>query len=274
MEHLDDTTLDEIARLVCGDDVLVYRKGWEIHEFLKRAQWNDVPEYDGSPRRAWVLGLLRKRQATSPGVERVILRLADPREYRGEPQALSEAIDALNGILGIEGWQVDITNGRPALLESEVKLDPPSRPRPVELKVTVADIVRDKQLAAVLQRRLDEARICHENGAHIATVILLGGLLEGVLIDATMMRLERPVSRPIDRMSLNELIEVAHSQGWIDVDVHKGGHLLRSYRNLVHPYEQVRLKHAPDGDTVDICWPIVNATLNDLAATAPRGTAE
>ena len=53
MSRLDDSTVDEIARLLCGDDGPLYRKGWELQSFLSRAGIADVPEYDGSPRRLW-----------------------------------------------------------------------------------------------------------------------------------------------------------------------------------------------------------------------------
>jgi hypothetical protein len=53
MSRLDDSTIDEIGRLLCGDDGPLYRKGWELQNLLCRAGIADVPEYDGSPRRLW-----------------------------------------------------------------------------------------------------------------------------------------------------------------------------------------------------------------------------
>jgi hypothetical protein len=38
------------------------------------------------------------------------------------------------------------------------------------------------------------------------------------------------------------------------------------------PGPQVEMQHSPDADTVDMCWPIVNANLNDLVATRPEAT--
>jgi len=131
-------------------------------------------------------------------------------------------------------------------------------------------VVSDPNLAAVIQQRLDEARLCHDCGAYIATIIMLGSLLEGVLLFAAEERLAGPPPKPFDRMGLQDLIALARRERWIQVDVKMGSELIRSYRNLVHPRAQVRTGAPPDSDTVDICWPVVNATLNDLAATAPR----
>lgn len=49
------------------------------------------------------------------------------------------------------------------------------------------------------------------------------------------------------------------------VDLRISSVLIRRYRNFVHPRAQLRMVDPPDTDTLDICWRIVNATLNDLA---------
>jgi hypothetical protein len=53
-----------------------------------------------------------------------------------------------------------------------------------------------------------------------------------------------------------------------------GSHLIRSYRNLVHPAAQLRIGDPPDADTLEMCWPVVNATLNDLAVSARWSTTQ
>ncbi|MEV0561460.1 hypothetical protein [Dactylosporangium sp. NPDC050588] len=71
-----------------------------------------------------------------------------------------------------------------------------------------------------------------------------------------------------ENWTLSRLINVAHQQQWIQADVHGFADKLREYRNLVHPHAQVRKGHAPDRDTLNMCWPVINAALNDLAATS------
>ncbi|MEV4212155.1 hypothetical protein [Micromonospora sp. NPDC049662] len=53
----------------------------------------------------------------------------------------------------------------------------------------LADLVRDADLATILESRLNEAWICDRNGAYSSAVIMLGSLLEGVLLDAVKARL-------------------------------------------------------------------------------------
>jgi hypothetical protein len=195
-----------------------------------------------------------------------VLRLADPREYVAEKKAYQETLRQLDQVLRPEGLRITRDGyGRPELADADAGVIR------VDLKVSMDQVVSDPNLAAVIQQRLDEARLCHDCGAYIATIIMLGSLLEGVLLFAAEERLAGPPPKPFDRMALQDLIALARRERWIQVDVKMGSELIRSYRNLVHPRAQVRMGAPPDSDMVDICWPVVvNDTLNDLAATAPR----
>jgi hypothetical protein len=270
MLDFDESTLDEIARLICGDDGPLYRQGWELREFFRRARIRDVPEFDGASRRAWALEVLSGTDEEKSNAERAILRLADPREYPEEKAAFTQALERLNRILILDGFRVEHIRGRPQLIECDPEIPADPTVPQVQLKVTMAEVLTDPALAAVAQQRLDEARICHANRAYMATIIMLGSLLESILVGTTADRLAGPPPRPLDNIGLQDLINLAHREGWIQIDVQKGSDLIRTYRNLVHPRAQLKMKHTPDADTVDMCWPIVNATLNDLAATRPQ----
>ncbi len=129
-----------------------------------------------------------------------------------------------------------------------------------------------------MEQRWAEAEKCVNSGAYLASIIIMGSLLEGLLFSVLMrMPKEANLSKvaPKDSQtgkvkkfqdwSLNDMIEVAHTEGWIDLDVKKFSHSLRMFRNLVHPYEQMVLKANPDQDTCNICWLVVQAAVNDLA---------
>jgi hypothetical protein len=276
-EPLDDSTLAEVAHLICGDDgPLVYRKGWELSGFFRRAGWDAVPDHDGSiPRHPWTHNLLRERQRRSDAdIDRVLLRLADRREYQAQEREFQASVQRLNEILRLEGLRITLVNGRPKLMkhdaEDEALTGSERRMSPIELKVAVEDVVSDPALARAVARRLEEARICYENGAYISAVIMLGSLLEGVLVHAAEAR-PSATSHPkaLRNMGLQDLVKFAHSNGWIEPDAGMAMELVRHYRNSVHPHQEKRTGHVPNQDTLDMCWPIVNAILNDLAATKP-----
>ncbi|MFF4990239.1 hypothetical protein ACFY19_23870 [Streptosporangium saharense] len=268
---LDINTLEELARVICGDDHLYYRKGFEIAGFLKRAGWQQVPEYDSGYRREWTLARLTERREEPAELEKVLLRLADPREYLDEPDQLSGVVAAINTFLVHEGVRLENPGGRPRLVACDPSLAHPGSQGPIELMATMADLVNDRNMADLLQHRLDEARTCYANGAHVAAIIMLGSLLEGVLLHVVQERDASLLgSTSLDNVSLDTLIKVCHRVGWIGGDVERFCHELRKYRNYVHPRAQVREAHTPDRYTLDMCWPVVNAALNDLAESQPQ----
>ncbi|MER5784457.1 hypothetical protein ABT104_22470 [Streptomyces mobaraensis] len=267
---LDGNTLEELARVVCGDDHLYYRKGFEIARFLENAGWQRVPDYDGEYRREWVLARLTERREDPTELEKVLLRLADPREYLDEPGQLPAVVSAVNAFLVYEGVRLENPGGRPRIVACDPSLAHPGSQGPVELRAVMTDLISDHEMAALLQHRLDEARTCYANGAHVAAIIMLGSLLEGVLVHVVQERDASLLGRTTpDRVNLDTLIRVCHGAGWIDADVERFAHELRKYRNFVHPRAEIREAHTPDRDTLDMCWPVVNAVLNDLAESQP-----
>ncbi|MDQ8703550.1 hypothetical protein RCO28_13790 [Streptomyces sp. LHD-70] len=269
---LDENTLTEIARLICGDDGPVrYLRGWELPGFFRRAGWQHVPDHDGSPRHSWTTQLLLDRRERNPeDIEHAVLRLADPREFHGQKREFEATLERLNELLHLEGLQVELSSNKPVLTELDPDGDGARRLTRVELQVSIQDVVDDPALADSVQTRLNEAHVCYEHGAYVSAVIMLGSLLEGVLLHAATSRTaQSPLPKPAKNMGLQDLVQFAHTNGWIEPDAKMAFELVRHYRNSVHPHLEKRTGHRPNRDTVDMCWPLVNATLNDLAATAP-----
>ncbi|UQA94834.1 hypothetical protein [Streptomyces halobius] len=271
-EIFDDSTLTEIAHLICGDETqLLYRRGHEIAAFFQRAGWDDVPEYDGTPRHKWARELLKERQEDGvDDAERAILRLANRLEYYNQQQEYHVTLKRLNEILVLDGRRIGDDGGQPVLVRCEAGFEDEARQLPrVELKVSVTEVVSDPELAVTVQLRLDEARTCYEHGAYTSAVIMLGSLLEGVLAHAAQVRAAGVrMPKPLRNMGLNDFVDFAYENKWIEHDAKLASELVRHYRNLVHPLAEKRTGHSPNRDTLDMCWPVVNATLNDLAATA------
>ncbi|GGY72966.1 hypothetical protein GCM10010300_15410 [Streptomyces olivaceoviridis] len=271
---LDGNTLKELARVICGDDHLYYRRGFEIAQFLENAGWHNVPEYDGEYRGEWTLQLLMERRENPTELEKVLLRLADAREYLGEPEALPTVVSAVNTFLVHEGFRLENPGGRPRVVVCDPAMAHPGHQAPVELKATMAEIIREPRMAALLQRRLDEARTCFSNGAHVAAIIMLGSLLEGVLLTVIEERNASLLSnKDPNFIGLKALIDICHQAGWIDVDMERFSQAVCKYRNFVHPRREFREAHTPDRDTLTVSWYVVNGALNDLAASQPEAHA-
>ncbi len=69
---------------------------------------------------------------------------------------------------------------------------------------------------------------------------------------------------------LQQLITSAHKLVYIHVGINEFSQSLREFRNIVHVRNQLRTGHDPDRDIARVCWWVVVAALNDLAASAPK----
>jgi hypothetical protein len=268
--ELDDNILDRLAGIICGgDDSPVYRTGWQITTLFEAAGWRRIGEVDGG-RRAWVADLLRQRRRDSDALRRLLLRLADPREYLDDDNARVAVVGELNTLLALDGYQIIYTGSRPELITQTPTMNRPAMRTPVHLTADITTIVSDTRFGRQLRHRLEEAHTCWESGACLAAVIMLGSTLEGVLYDVALAR-HTTGPRPSDH--LEELITLAERQKWIGQDLIDYLKVLRNHRNLIHPKKQWTQQYTLEDDTVRIAWNVVVAAINDLQALpqpAPR----
>ena len=279
--NVDDQTLEALAELICGDDTEtapLYRSSSKLTRFFESA---GLPHFvhDGSTRKWWTLEALR--DCTREELEGVISRLASPREYHSEAAAIKKAIDRLNWILQLEGLRVKLKNGQPRIVSIPVDFDLGEDAEKKGLEpLPPPDFIAlglDMGVGELLDIRWREAQICVDNEAYLSATIVMGSLLEGLLLGVLMSRPEianRSATAPKDQTgkvrnfpdwNLSQMIDVAHSVGWVDRDVKSFSHALREFRNLVHPYHQLATQADPDEDTCGISWLVVQAAVNDLA---------
>jgi hypothetical protein len=113
---MDAQTLDSLAEMICGDgkDYPVYRTGSELTRFFQRVGFSNF-RHDGSTRKWWTLDVLN--QLSGNNLRAVVLRLANPREYRGQQEQVAQAIARLNEMLMVEGLRVELDGVIPKLSE-------------------------------------------------------------------------------------------------------------------------------------------------------------
>lgn len=285
MKQLDDSTLEVISETICGsgqgagggpsyDSPGPYRSKSEIISFFSRARVN--PRGESSTRKWFTLESLQTINGEDD-LERVILRLASPREYRGDTNITNKVMEHLNQVLQLEGLEVVLLGVDPQIRQCRPSASPPkSVEKHVESPPDFGRLVSDVPLANILTFRWAEAQRCFRADAHLSAVVMMGSILEGVLLHkaehnrktsnqakATPRDKEGAV-KPLQEWSLSALIDIAHEVGWLQGDVKRFSHALRESRNIVHPYIERILRDRPDGDTCRICWQVVRAAVADL----------
>jgi len=114
-----------------------------------------------------------------------------------------------------------------------------------------AQLVPDKTMQTILERRWAECVACIEGSAPMAATVMMGGLLETLLLSRVLREKDKgPIfgasTAPKDRgkplqlkeWGLRNFIDVAHELGWISQGAKDVGEVLRDYRNYVHPQKE------------------------------------
>ena len=210
----------------------------------------------------------------------VIKRIASPREYSGDRVKLSAALSALNQYLYIEGFKVKLNGVEPYFEKIEVEFGSEDQDETVLKPLPPPNFMAiglEPGIGEILSSRWSEAQKCVDSEAFLAATIIMGSLLEGLLLGVCQRfpkEANTSTSAPLNsdgkvrrfhEWSLSNMIDVAHTAGWIDLDVKRFSHSLRDFRNMIHPYEQMLNQSKPDSDTCGISWLVVQATVNDLA---------
>ncbi len=284
MKRIDDSTLEAIAELICGSGAGAgggyespgpYRTMAEINGFFKRA--GIKPQGQSSTRKWFVLEALQSINGTN-SLDKALLRLASPKEYRGDSVVTQKVVDYLNRYLQVEGLEVDLIGVEPRVQSRRASADiPKPQATPLDTPLDFRRLVEDGSLAEVLSLRWQEAQKCVNAEAYLAAVVMMGSILEGVLLHkleanpAAGNQANRAPKdphtgkpKPFHEWGLSALIDVAHELRWLQGDVTRFSHALRESRNIVHPYVERLHPDRPDRDTCAICWQVVRAAVADL----------
>ncbi|HVV12053.1 hypothetical protein [Amycolatopsis sp.] len=127
----------------------------------------------------------------------------------------------------------------------------------------------------VVEVRLREIDACIASEAPLAVIFLVGSTLEGLLMELAMANAaqftaassapkDRGRVRPITQWRLSDLIAVSHALGIIGADVLKFADHVRTFRNYIHPRQQLAEGFEPRIETAKIAQQVLRAALVDL----------
>ena len=134
------------------------------------------------------------------------------------------------------------------------------------------DFIADAVLRSQLSADYEELSVVHRVGARKSTVILAGGILEGVLLDRlrTVPEAAKTASGSLPRNAvvswdLGQLVDAAESLGLLPRGVVQISHGLREFRNLVHPGRQLREGIALSENEAGLAVHVVEIVLKALS---------
>jgi len=283
--RLNKKTLEKLRDLI--NEETEYRSGRELVSFFNELGFNDTYG-SGFPSR-WVYTdeKLEKINGT-PEIDKCIKNLYNPIGYIGDFENLDEYIKDFNQYLAFDGWKVirrgkniTITKADEEDLEAILSQNPIKNEQEFLSRefdeLSLDKIGLEGVIADVLKSRLDEIQRCILSSAPLATIFLCGSTLEGILLGIAQkypQKFNQAKSAPknaekkvkqFHEWKLNDLINVAYELDFLKEDVKEYSHVLKDFRNYIHPYMQVKSNFYPDEQTVKISWQVLKAAICQIS---------
>ena len=181
---------------------------------------------------------------------------------------MDQLIGEFNKYLAFDKWQVIRNNDEISFKKLDRVIIPRSKSADEEIKeseflgktfeIDISSLGLDSIISDIIESRIKEIEKCISSDAPLASVIITGSTMEGILLgEATSYpkTFNSASSAPKDKNSkvrnfqgwtLSNFIEVAYEIGLIKLDVKKFSHIVRDFRNYIHPYEQMVSRFHPD----------------------------
>lgn len=182
----------------------------------------------------------------------------------GKATYLSAMASAKTGLLELRA-QLIVAEGQPS---SATEAAPDFSP-----------LVGDEIMRGILERRWDECQKCVVAQAHLASIVMMGGLLEAMfvarankltnksaLMKATAAPKDPKTKKVVDirDWTLRPYIDVGHELGWITRSAKDVAGVLSEYRNYVHPEKERRHNVLLQGQDTAMLWGVTKSLVQQL----------
>mgnify|MGYP000691434367 CR=1 FL=1 len=144
-------------------------------------------------------------------------------------------------------------------------------------KIDLSKLGLEDKIISVLNHRINEIEKCLKAKAFLSVIFLCGSVLEGILLGIAMKMPDEfkksPFSPkkdgnvlPFRYWKLANFIDVAHSIKLLKEDVKKLSHVLKDFRNYIHPYQQLESRFEPNEHIAKICWQVLQSAIFQLSS--------
>lgn len=286
---LSQNTLEELRELI--NEKTEYRKGSVLVKFFNQLGFSDVYG-NGFPSRGYYTDEKLQCINGTPELDKCIKMLFNPSGFINRVDVLRSCLDEFNEYLAFDGWKVEVKNTGVEIhkvsgpdIETKLKEQPVVSGDVSEadfLKVEIEEIdvnqiPVDEVLKPVLERRMAEMKSCFKAKAYLSVIFMAGSMLEGILLSLANQKPrafnqanvapknKEGKVKAFHEWTLHDLINVAHEIGILKKDVAKFSHVLRDFRNYIHPYQQMSERFFPDENTAKICMQVMKGALLQIS---------
>jgi len=152
-----------------------------------------------------------------------------------------------------------------------------------DLAPDFSPLAGNQEIRDILTRRWHECSKCVNADAHLAAIVMMGGLLEALFVArANKMPVKDPLinakSAPKDKSTgkilnyqewmLDSYIKVAHELKWITESAKDVADVLKEYRNYIHPEKERRHGVVLALNDSSMFWQVTKALVRQLLMSA------
>lgn len=173
------------------------------------------------------------------------------------------------------------------IITAQSSLHPAAKTGPTHTADTPPDfsvLVADFTMQAILERRWEEVQKCTWSKANLAATVMMGGLLEslllarvngspnkqGVFTAKTAPRDKTGKTLTLPDWKLVHMVDVAHELGWISKSAKDVGHVLRDFRNYIHPHKEHTDGVTISGDDASMFWEVTKAISRQVLSSVGK----
>lgn len=135
----------------------------------------------------------------------------------------------------------------------------------------------EPNIASIIKSRFLEIENCINAHANLAAIILIGSNLEGIMLGiankypkpfnqakTAPKNLENKV-KSYSEWNLNNFIDTCFELQLLQVDVKRYSHILRDFRNYIHPMAQLKSGFSPNHHTVTLSFQVLKIAVHQIS---------
>ena len=282
---LSKKTLEILRSIINGDGTDHYRSGPKLVSFFNQLGFNDAYGQGFPSRWAYTDDRLQRINGT-PELDKCIKMTFAVIDFVGEIDTLDQLIAQFNQYMAFDKWQVIRDNEIISFKRLDKIVISKSQRESSEIQedflkqtfdVNVGKLQLGANISDIVKYRLCEVEACIKSEAPLAAIFMIRSILEGILLGvatAYPKQFNQAKSAPRDKTSgkvrafpewtLNSMIDVATEIGVLKQDVQKFSHVVRDFRNYIHPYQQMATQFLPDKHTAIICFQVLKAAIYQI----------
>lgn len=283
---LCEKSIEKLRIIINGDDTADYKSGPNLVSFFNKLGFDDCYG-SGFPSR-WIFTEHKLNEINGTNkLESCIKAIFAVNNYIGRIDYLDSLISEFNQYLAFDKLKV-VRDNEKILIEKLDKIIISSNKDQSNISEkeflqlvfdkSIDDIGLDYNITEILKFRMVEAESNIKVGSSLSAIILIGSIVEGILLglatkyprifnttnSAPANRNDGKIKK-FNEWTLNEFIECAYELNIIKEDIKKFSHILREFRNYIHPYQQLCSKFNPDINTAAICLQVLKGLITQVS---------